>query len=88
MATITITIPDTPKEREEVLSYLESKGLVKREEVKEQLPIKPKQSRWAKLAKKLSEENYLGNGLGDEFRQGCREFRENFVFRSELTIDE
>ena len=85
--TIMITIPDAPKEREEVLRFLESKGLVKREEVKEQHPDQPKQSRWARLAQKMSEENYLSDGLGDEFRRGCREFRENFVFKSEPTAD-
>ena len=88
MATITITIPESPKEREEVLTFLESKGLVKREEVRVQRFNKPKRSRWAKLAQKMSEENYLGDGFGDVFRQGCREFRENLVFKSEHTDDE
>ena len=80
--TITITIPETPKEREEVLTFLKSKGLVKPKEAKKQIPKKPKQSRWAKLAQKMSEENYLGDGLGDEFRKGCREFRNNFLFKN------
>jgi len=32
---------------------------------------KPKKSRWAKLAKKMAEENYLGDGAGAIFRQSC-----------------
>ena len=83
--TITITIPETPKEREEVLRFLSEHGLVSKEKTS---PRTPKKGKWARVAEKLSRENALGNGLGDEFRAGMREFRENLVFKSELTSED
>jgi hypothetical protein len=84
MTAVTINIPDSPKEREEVLHFLESKGLLKRDVQEANGSQKPEKSRWARLAHKLSQENHLGDGVGDIFRRNCREFRDDFVFKSFL----
>jgi hypothetical protein len=80
MTTISITIPDNLKEREEVLTYLESKGLVNRDEIstlsKEALP---KKSKWAVFAEKMHHESPL-DGESENFAKVTRQFRENFSF--------
>jgi len=82
MATITITIPDSPKEREEVLIYLEAKGLVNRNDLPEDAgKIEKKRSKWAAFAEKMHRESPL-DGESEQFTQLTRRFRENFSFRS------
>jgi hypothetical protein len=81
--TITIQIPDTPKEREEIMQFLIAKGLVQGNK-ESATGI----SKWARLADELAEANALGDGLGDIFRSGTKEFRENFAFKSELNSEE
>ena len=78
----TITIPEAPKEREEVLSYLESKGLVNREDIPSKVGNDSKQkNRWAVFAEKMHLESPL-DGESEQFSKLTRQFRENFSFRS------
>ncbi len=46
-----------------------------------QIPSEPKKGKWAQVAEKLSEENLLRDGLGDELRKHARRFRETFVLK-------
>ena len=69
--TITITIPDAPKEREEVLQFLADKGLVP-----QNVPSK-KKGRYSELARQYREEEIL-TGHGAEVAKLRKEFREDF----------
>ena len=77
--TITITIPEAPEKREEVLRFLRDHDLLAKVPATADQP----KGHWARVAENLSHANALGNGLGDEFRAGMREFRENVTFRSD-----
>lgn len=74
MTTITITIPDTPREREEVLSYLEAKGLVDRSKVPSQVPPSQGKSRWADLAEKMHQASPL-DGESEDLESHFKAFR-------------
>lgn len=39
------------------------------------------QGKWARVADKLADENFLSDGLGDEVRAHARRFRETFVLK-------
>ncbi len=69
--TITITIPESPQEREEVLRFLAAKGLVSTI-----APAKTK-GRYAELVRQYREENVL-TGHGEEVANLRKEFREDF----------
>ena len=43
-------------------------------------PDKPKKSKWAEVAERISKESPL-RGVGEELRKASREFRDNFHFR-------
>lgn len=43
--------------------------------------VPPQKGKWARVADKMGEENFLGNGRGDRLRKAIREFRGNFGFR-------
>ena len=72
--TITITIPDSPKEREEILNFLSEKGLVSKGQA--QKVLSPK-GRYAELARQYREEGIL-TGFGKEVEKLRKEFREDF----------
>jgi len=69
--TITITMPDTPEEREELLQYLASKGLAPPS------AAAPKKGKYAELAR-LYREDKLLTGYGKEVAKLRKEFRESF----------
>ncbi len=44
-------------------------------------PDKPKKSKWAEVAERISKENLLDRESAELLRQASREFREDFNFR-------
>ncbi len=74
--TITITIPDSPKEREEILSFLATKGLVSQNRASRR-SASPK-GKYAELARQYREEEIL-TGYGKEVAKLRKEFREDFT---------
>jgi len=69
--TITITMPDSPEERDEVLRYLKSKGLLPSE------ALSMKKGKYAELARQFREEKIL-TGFGEKVAKLRKEFREDF----------
>ena len=49
--TLTITLPESPEDREEVIAFLISKGLIERKQVE---PPRSENGHWAKVAKEMA----------------------------------
>lgn len=64
--TITITMPETPNEREEVLRFLSAHGLVAEEQT---VKASGEKGKWARVAERLAR----GPALDEEFRAGMRD---------------
>ena len=70
--TITITIPDSPIEREELFQLLATRGLLPAS-----VAVK-KKGKFAELARQYREENIL-TGHGETVTRLRKEFREDFI---------
>ncbi len=79
--TITITIPDSPKEQEEVLRFLTEKGLLHRIPPKDAIQGKPKQvpkRKWAQIAEEMASHAQMRGKAGEKMLASIGEFREDF----------
>ncbi len=86
--TLTINLPEAANALHHVLEVLLQYGLISKKKVhtieQEKTAARPgKKGRWALVAEEMSKENFLDNGLGEEFRKYIHEFREGFAFKVE-----
>jgi len=71
--TLTITLPDSPKKRDQILRYLQEQGLV---EIILETP--QTKSKWARLAETMAEQAYMDGKLGVQVLKSVQEFRDDF----------
>ncbi len=79
--TITITIPDSPKEREEVLRFLTEKGLMHRIPPLDAIQGEPKSAprrKWAQVAEEMASHAHMRGEAGEKMLASIDEFREDF----------
>lgn len=86
---LTINLPESVETLNKVIKFLLQYDLIPEKVARtlepEETGNKPmKKSRWALVAEEMSEENLLGDGLGEELRQYIHEFRDGFVFKDSL----
>ena len=76
--TISITLPDTPEKRKQVLLTLVESGCITEKEGRDLgVPATRKRGRWAQAAQRLATENHL-KGQSRRVEELFAEFREDF----------
>ncbi|MCK4763500.1 MAG: hypothetical protein KAW12_14975 [Candidatus Aminicenantes bacterium] len=85
---LTIDLPESADTLQRVLKMLLHYGLISKKKAETIKPKKTigksmKKSRWAAIAEEMSNENLLGDELGEELRTYLHEFREGFTFAND-----